>query len=89
MYVYFPINEDMLPQLAPQLGTLRVNIGLGHGKDFPLQGTLDYIANRVDPTTGTLQARAVFSTKDRDIRPGMQARVRVPLTEQKQGPAPR
>jgi gold/copper resistance efflux system membrane fusion protein len=85
MAVYFPVPEDLLPRLADQVGKLPVHIGLGSSKEFPLQGTLDYLANRADPKTKTIMARAVFATKDRDVRPEMSARVRLSLGEAEKG----
>jgi multidrug efflux system membrane fusion protein len=81
IYVYFSVKEDLLPRLTGKLGALPVDIGFGDGKDFPLKGMLDYLSNRADPTTNTILARAVFSSKVRDVRPGMKARVRLPLGE--------
>jgi multidrug efflux pump subunit AcrA (membrane-fusion protein) len=83
MCVYFSVPEDYLPQLSDKVGNLSVRIGLGSGSEFPLQGKLDYIANHVDTHTNTILARAVLTSKDRDLRPGMLARVRVSLEEPK------
>lgn len=39
--------------------------------------TLDFVANRVDPTTGTARARAVIANADGRLAPGLFARVRI------------
>jgi RND family efflux transporter MFP subunit len=44
---------------------------------FPHQGVVDFVDNRIDPTTGTLQARGVFPNKDGYLTPGSFGRVRV------------
>jgi len=40
---------------------------------------LDFIDNRVDPSTGTVKARASFANTDGALTPGLFVRVRVPL----------
>jgi RND family efflux transporter MFP subunit len=39
---------------------------------------MDFVDNRVDPTTGTLRARGVFSNADHTLSPGFFARLRIP-----------
>ena len=56
-----------------------VLLGVGAGSDHPFRGTIDFISNRVDPSTGTLTVRGSFPNKDRFLRPGLFARVRVPV----------
>src|SRR5262249_29623299 len=36
---------------------------------------------KVDPTTGTIRVRGVFANADRQLTPGLFARVRVPVTD--------
>jgi len=45
---------------------------------FPHKGYMDFVDNRVDPTTGTLRARGVFSNADHSLSPGFFARLRIP-----------
>lgn len=45
---------------------------------FPHQGYIDFVDNRVDPSTGTLKARGVFANADHTISPGFFVRLRVP-----------
>jgi multidrug efflux pump subunit AcrA (membrane-fusion protein) len=45
---------------------------------FPHSGKIDYIDNTVDPTTGTIQIRAVLPNDDMVLFPGLFVRVRVP-----------
>ncbi len=87
IYVYFSVSERELldhPELldtgAPAGGEpMRVYLGLDDEKGFPREGTLDYTSNRVDPSTGTIELRAVFPNKDGRIVPGLFIRVRVPF----------
>ncbi len=45
---------------------------------FPHVGAIDYIDNTVDPSTGTIQVRAVLPNDDLKLFPGLFVRVRVP-----------
>lgn len=49
------------------------------GERFPHEGYIDFVNNRLDPATGTLQARATFVNPGGDrFTPGLFARLRVP-----------
>lgn len=45
---------------------------------FPRKGYIDFLDNRIDPSTGTLRARAVFRNEDHSLSPGFFARIRIP-----------
>jgi multidrug efflux system membrane fusion protein len=45
---------------------------------FPHKGYMDFVDNRVDPNTGTIRARGVFSNVDHSLSPGFFARIRIP-----------
>jgi RND family efflux transporter MFP subunit len=55
-----------------------VYLGIADEEGFPHIGHIDFVDNRVDPSTGTMQARGVFSNKDRALTPGLFVRIRVP-----------
>lgn len=56
----------------------RVLVGTAADEDrFPFQGRIDFIANTVDPSTGTIELRAVFENEDLQLFPGLFVRVRV------------
>ncbi|HEY4262962.1 MAG TPA: efflux RND transporter periplasmic adaptor subunit, partial [Schlesneria sp.] len=57
----------------------KVKIGLADEEDFPLEGTVNFIDNQVDATTGTLRLRAVVENQQRFLSPGMFVRVQVPI----------
>src|SRR6266567_2001292 len=53
-------------------------MGLADEKGFPRKGHVDFVDNRVDPTTGTLRARGVFPNADHSLSPGFFARLHIP-----------
>src|SRR5262249_2337352 len=70
LYATFPISErtalqllraaqEAKPQATPA-DKVPIVVGVGDEKDFPRRATLDFMDNRVDPQTGTLQLRAVL-----------------------------
>ena len=84
MYVYFESDEQTYlryGELARKGERTRssnpVRIGLANEPGFPHEGTVDFVDNQVDPTTGTIRARAVLANADRSLTPGLFARVQV------------
>jgi RND family efflux transporter MFP subunit len=60
-----------------------VYLGLSIERGYPHEGYLDFINNQIDPSTGTLQVRGVFTNPkppvgDRLLSPGLFVRIRVP-----------
>lgn len=54
-----------------------VYMGLANEEGFPHKGYMDFVDNQLNPQTGTIRARAVFSNKDRLFTPGLFARIRL------------
>ncbi len=92
IYVNFSISEqDVLRVRAEirkrgitqaELNKVPVDIGLQNESDYPHVGHLDYASPTVDPSTGTLTARAIYENTDKVMLPGMFVRVRVPTGKQ-------
>src|SRR5688572_12471939 len=61
-------------------GNLAVQMALADEQSFPHQGTLQFLDNRLDPSTGTIHGRAVFRNADRRLTPGLFVRLRLPGT---------
>jgi len=61
-----------------------VLVALAEEDDFPHRGTINFVDNKVDPSTGTIHVRAVLPNADRLLTPGLFVRVRLPVGE----PAP-
>lgn len=60
-------------------------MALADSEGFPFKGMIDFVDNRLDPSTGTIQVRAVFENPlpprgQRVLQPGYFARVRVPAS---------
>jgi RND family efflux transporter MFP subunit len=93
MYLYFDSDEQTYLRYAGQArssgGTnwrterLPVFLGLANESGFPHEGRLDFVDNQVDPQTGTIRTRAVFSNRFRALTPGLFARVKLVGTEKK------
>ena len=84
LYVYFDSNEDSAVRSGQSLEpgkTEPVRIGLVGEDGFPHQGALDFIDNRLNPNTGTLQYCAVLENPDGAFKPGQFARVEMPVAE--------
>ncbi len=83
IYVYFDADErSYLRMVAHQRASKDEHIPIVMGMAdeearFPHQGHLDFIDNRLDPSTGTVRARAVFTNKDQRFTPGLFARLKV------------
>ncbi len=93
VYVYFNINErDLLEYQQHELqqtptngnGRSKIFLGLATEEDYPRSGYIDYVDNRVDQETGTIQVRGVFPNSDRTLLPGLFARLRAPISVQKE-----
>lgn len=55
------------------------NLGTTNESQFPHKGYLDWIDNKVDPGTGTIQVRGVFPNSDGVLLPGLFVRLQVPV----------
>ena len=55
-----------------------MQVALANEDGFPHRGTIDFLDNQVDRSTGTIRARAVLDNADRRFTPGLYARVRLP-----------
>jgi RND family efflux transporter MFP subunit len=88
IYVEFNISEqDVLKirenlkrrQTIADLSKIPLDIGLMNEEGYPHQGFLNYVSPEIDPTTGTILVRGLFSNPNRDLLPGFFARIKVPM----------
>ncbi len=88
IYVTFNISEQDLLRIRENLGGRRltlaelrevpIEVGLMNETGYPHRGNLDYVSPEVDPATGTILVRGLFSNADRTLLPGFFVRIRVP-----------
>jgi multidrug efflux system membrane fusion protein len=97
MYAYFEMDEPTLLRIrrATNEGRIKytkdgtkmpVLMGLQGEDGFPHQGTINFINNQVNPTTGSILVRGVFPNPapkggQRLLTPGMFVRIRLPIGE--------
>jgi RND family efflux transporter MFP subunit len=99
MYVFFDMDEPTVLRIQQLIregkfkgsgqkdDKVPIQVGLSNEPgQFPHEGTVDFVDNKVDPSTGTLKVRAVvpnpiLANGDRLLAAGMFVRVRVPLGE--------
>jgi len=97
IFAYFNVSERDVNRLLQHMAELRetlgtdvlsnpgdtvpVELGTATEAGYPHHGTLDFVDNRVDPETGTMEARALFPNHDVLLLPGIFVRIRVPSEE--------
>ncbi len=92
IYVEFEVNERDILKYLPKRRLMdegeggrereasTVRLTLSDGSVYPVEGTIDFLDNAVDPDTGTIRARAIFDNPDEVLASGLFVRVgiRVP-----------
>ena len=91
VYVYATIDEDSYLKFnnlayAKKLeangdGRIPVELQLADEQAFAHQGYIESFDNQLDPNTGSILVRAVFTNDDERIVPGLFAHIRIPLSE--------
>jgi RND family efflux transporter MFP subunit len=91
IYVYFDMDERTVLRVRELVRagkaksasetTWPVALGLINEDGFPHKGRINFEDNQVNPKTGTLRVRGVFSNKNEALSPGLFGRVRVPIGE--------
>src|SRR2546430_9680818 len=89
MDVYFDDDEHTVLRVRQMIregkaksardGELPVWLGLANEEGFPHRGTINFVENQINPKTGTLRLRGVFSNQDEALAPGHFGRVRFPI----------
>lgn len=91
IYVYFNISErrlvphlqkisktEDLVEIFPPVQLKLADDSLYKIDDEIVEGRIDFLDNKVDPETGTINARAVFDNKKGGLKPGLYGKVLVP-----------
>jgi RND family efflux transporter MFP subunit len=90
IYAYFDVDERATLRFRRLLeagkvksareGKAPVFLGLAdEGDKYPHEGLINFVDNRLDPSTGTLRLRGKFDNPTGFLAPGMFVRIRVPI----------
>jgi multidrug efflux system membrane fusion protein len=81
IYVGFALPEPLLPDLRRYMarGAIRVEARPSSGESHVAVGTITFIDNAVDQTTGTIKVKGTFPNTDRQLWPGQFVNVVVRL----------
>ena len=81
IYISFALPEPLLPDLRRYMarGALRVEARPSSGESHLATGTITFIDNAVDQTTGTIKVKGTFPNADRQLWPGQFVNVTVRL----------
>jgi membrane fusion protein (multidrug efflux system) len=92
IHVRFSISEqeylDLMRRLEQIKASLKgkkreIEMVLADGSTYPNKGVISFAQRQIDPATGTLQFEASFPNKERLLRPGQFAKIRVVIDERK------
>src|SRR6516165_4167345 len=61
--------------------TVEIKAQLMDETDWPMKGSIDFVDNQYDRTTGTIRVRAAFPNPEYFITPGQFGRVKVPMSQ--------
>ena len=89
IFAYFEVDERTLLMMRRYVeqGKIKtgneaevpVLMGLADEEGFPHKGTVNFVDNRLDVATGTLQVRGIFENPTHILSPGLFVRVRLPI----------
>lgn len=84
IYVTFSVPEQHLAEIKRYMAMEKVKVEAVIGKDetHPVEGTLTFVDNAVDTTTGTIKFKATFANQEKRLWPGLFVNVAVTLTTQ-------
>lgn len=90
-YVYFHVDESVLLKLLRQRNSnaaagdvtwsSAVAVAMADEDGFTAQGNLDYVDNRIDPETSSIEVRASLPNPKSLLYPGMSVRVRLSFAQ--------
>lgn len=89
IHAYFDLDERTVLRLRrlmqqgkvqnPQEVALAAQVAVADDPEYKLKGTINFIDNQLDGSTGTLRARADIYNNDGLLSPGLFVRLRVPI----------
>ncbi len=86
IYLYFNVSERTLLRFMGRLSREKadlkkappIKLRLAQGAIYEREGRLDFVDNRVDPETGTIEVRATFPNPDYRLLPGLYGDAMIP-----------
>jgi RND family efflux transporter MFP subunit len=88
-WAYFDVDENSARRYQEKVqkgevksllqNNIPVTMALTGDKDFAVSGATDFVSNQLDPNTGSIRVRAVFSNDKGSLLAGMFGRIRVPI----------
>ncbi|NDJ09854.1 MAG: efflux RND transporter periplasmic adaptor subunit [Acidobacteriia bacterium] len=84
VYVSFPIPENLLTEVRKYNSSRPLEIAAVTSDNRRTVGTLQFIDNTVDSTTGTIRLKATFNNSDRALWPGQFVNVTARLNMEKE-----
>jgi len=84
IYIYFNVAERDIPEILKQqnIKPLTFSIVLPDESKHPQDGTIDFVDNQVDVTTGTITLRGIVPNTAKTLLPGQYAKVQLLLEQQ-------
>ncbi|MCH2157322.1 MAG: efflux RND transporter periplasmic adaptor subunit [Oleiphilaceae bacterium] len=86
-HAYFDVDESTYLELKALSASKLDNVvlmGIGTAFEFPFQGYIDFVDNKIDITTGTIRLRAVFEDKQQVLTAGLFVRLMVRVEDPKE-----
>ncbi len=90
MWAYFDVDQNSAEKyqamvragtvVSARKGESPIQLALGTDTAFTISGTVDFVSNQLDPSTGSIRLRGNFTNDDGVLVAGMFARVRVPVS---------
>jgi membrane fusion protein, multidrug efflux system len=84
IFVNFAVPQQYWPDIKKFMaqGPLRVKATVPQDSGAPETGTVAFVDNAVDPTTGTIHLRATFTNSQNRLWPGLYVNILLTLSEQ-------
>ncbi len=84
IYVTLSLPEQSLPEIKGRMsaGSLKVEALIPQNEERPERGTLSFVDNAVDKTTGTIKLKSTFANAERRLWPGQFVKVMITLADQ-------
>jgi multidrug efflux system membrane fusion protein len=82
--VSFSIPEQFLPEIRKHMASkkLQVEASFPQSDERPEKGTITFVDNAVDTSTGTIRLKGAFANRERKLWPGQFVNVVLTLTEE-------